>query len=130
MSGSNNTIVIVLDDDGSVCRALKMHLEILGFEVLVFHSAEDLLAGALPPRACLMVDVYLPGGIDGVELCRRLKTRGVHLPTILMSGRDDQPTLQLMREANPLAILFKPFDETALLEAIQKGVQKLAESRA
>jgi FixJ family two-component response regulator len=115
--------VIVVDDDRSVRRALGRHLQILGFEVLVFQTAGELLARKLPKRdVCLLLDLFLPG-MSGIELCRSLAVAGQHLPTILMSGRDDQGTRRLMRVAKPNAILFKPFDEKSLLRAIWKALR-------
>jgi len=114
----------VLDDDLSVCRALKMQLEILGFEVTICHSAEELIASAIPSEnICLLADVYLPG-MNGAELCRQLTAQGPRIPVILMSGRDDKRTTRLMRDANAVARLFKPFDEKGLLRAIRRAIQK------
>ncbi len=123
LSNSQRTTVIVIDDDASVCRALKIQLEILGFSVLVFGTAENMLTGKFSIRdTCMLCDVYLPG-INGIELCRRLAERGSHLPTVLMSGRDDDQTRRLIREAKPIATLFKPFDQSALLHAIRKALR-------
>jgi len=114
--------VIVVDDDASVRRALRTQLQILGFNVLDFQSAEEFLTSELPTgETCLLIDVYMPG-MNGVELCRSLVASGRHLPTILISGRDDLQTRQMMREANPIASLFKPFDEKTLLRAIRKAL--------
>ena len=114
--------VIVVDDDVSVRRALRTQLQILGFNVLDFPSAEEFLASGFPTGdACLLLDVYMPG-MNGVELCRSLVASGRHLPTILISGRDDRQTRQMMREANPIASLLKPFDEKTLLQAIRKAL--------
>jgi FixJ family two-component response regulator len=113
----------VIDDDTFVCRALKTELEILGFKVVVRQSAEALLANKIPEDdACLLSDVYLPG-MNGIELCRHLAAAGSRLPTILMTGRDDENTRRLMREAKPIACLFKPFDEATLLRAIRKATR-------
>jgi FixJ family two-component response regulator len=121
--GKNSTAtVIVVDDDASICRALERQLQILGFNALVFHSAEELLAGEFPTdNACLLLDVYMPG-MGGIELCQSLVAAGRHLPTILMSGQDDRGTRQMMREAKSIARLFKPFDEKSLLRAIRKAL--------
>ena len=76
--------------------------------MLDFQSAEELLSGDLPiGNACLLLDVYMPR-MNGIELCRSLAAAKWHLPTILMSGRDDERTRQMMREANPIASLVKP----------------------
>jgi FixJ family two-component response regulator len=124
LSSGQKTTVIVIDDDVFVCRALKTQLEILGFNVLVFQNADGLLASELPiSGACLLSDVYLPG-MNGIELCRHLAKAGLRLPTILMTGRDDEHTRRRMREARPIACLFKPFDEAALLRAIRKAIRQ------
>ena len=115
--------MIVVDDDMSIRRALRRQLQILGFSVLDFRSAEEFLASELPTGdACMLLDVYMPG-MTGIELCRNLRASGRHLPTILISGRDDEQTRQMMRKANPIASLLKPFDEEKLMRAIRKALR-------
>jgi two-component system response regulator FixJ len=124
LSNNQKTTVIVVDDDPSVGRALQLQLEILGFDAVILDSADKLLAGTAPAEdACLLLDVYMPE-MNGIELCRRLAEVGKHLPTILMSGRDDPKTKQLMRKAKPVACLFKPFDQATLLRAIGKAMRQ------
>jgi FixJ family two-component response regulator len=116
--------VIVVDDDASMRRALGRQLQILGFDVSVFESAEELLVSEFPTYdACLLLDVYMPG-MNGIELCRSLNASGRHLPTILMSARDDRATRQIMRQVKPVAEIFKPFDEDILLRVIGKALRK------
>lgn len=116
--------VIVVDDDTSIRRALQTQLQIFGFNVLVFSSAEEMLASEWPAsNACLLLDVYMPR-TSGIELCQQLAASGWKLPAILMSGRDDQHTRHIMREAKPMASLFKPFDERTLLRAIRKALRQ------
>jgi FixJ family two-component response regulator len=71
-------------------------------------------------NACLLADVYLPA-MNGIDPCRNLAPEGSRLPTILVTGRDDAQTKRLMREAKPIACLFKPFDEETLLRALRKA---------
>lgn len=115
--------VIVVDDDASLRYALRRQLQVLGFIVLDFQSAEDLLSDDLPTgNACLLLDVYMPG-MHGIEICRSLAASKRHLPTILMSGRDDERTRQITREAKAIASLVKPFDEETLLRAIRMALR-------
>ena len=115
--------VIVVDDDTSIRRALRRQLQILGFSVLDFQSAEEFLTSDFPTGdACLLLDVYMPG-MTGIELCQSLAASGRHLPTILISGREDEQTRQMMRKAKPIASLLKPFDEKRLLSAIRKALR-------
>jgi two-component system CheB/CheR fusion protein len=114
--------VIVVDDDASVRRALRRQLQILGFDVLDFGSAEEFLTSEIPiGEACLLLDVYMPA-MTGIELCKKMTDAGRPLPTILISGRDDAQTRKMMREAKPIASLLKPFDEKSLLRAIRKAL--------
>ena len=115
--------VIVVDDDTSIRRALRRQLQILGFSVLDFQSAEEFLTSDFPTGdACLLLDVYMPG-MTGIELCQSLAASGRRLPTILISGREDEQTRQMMRKAKPIASLLKPFDEKNLLSAIRKALR-------
>jgi len=118
----------VVDDDASIRRALASQLRILGFDVLVFQGAEELLVSKLPiDNACLLLDVCMPG-MNGIELWQSLVASGRHLPTILMSGRDDEATRQIMRQAQPIAGLFKPFDQKTLLQAIRKALRSVGKN--
>jgi CheY-like chemotaxis protein len=86
--------VIVVDDDLSMRRALGRQLRHAGFNVLLFESAESLLAGEFSVNnSCLLLDMHMPG-MSGVELCRHLAEAGRRLPTVLMTGRDDEVTLR------------------------------------
>ena len=114
----------MVDDDASIRRALRRQLQILGFNVLDFGSAEEFLASEIPTAgACLLLDVYMPA-MTGIELCMKLAEDGRRLPTILISGRDDAHTRKLIRDARPIATLIKPFDEKSLLRAIRKALPK------
>ena len=116
--------MIVVDDDASMRRALRTQLQVLRFNVLACQTAEELLASEFPADdACLLLDVWMPG-MNGIELCQNLAAAGRPLPTILMSGLDDERTVQIMREAEPVARLFKPFEEKQLIRAIRKALSK------
>jgi CheY-like chemotaxis protein len=116
------TTVIVVDDDLSMRRALRMLLTVAGFEVRVFDSADALLASNFPTvDTCLLLDIYMPG-ISGLEVLELLANRGQRVPTVLMSGRDDEVTRKLARKAKRTTCLFKPFDQSAILRAIQRAI--------
>ena len=122
LPNKSTATVIVVDDDASIRRALRRQLQILGFNVLDFGSAEEFLTNDFPDGdACLLLDVYMPA-MTGIELCKKMTEAGRHLPTILISGRDDAQTKKLIREAKPIASLLKPFDEKSLLRAIRKAL--------
>lgn len=114
----------MVDDDASVRRALRRLLKVLGFNVLVFAGAKQLLAGEFPTKnACMLLDIYIPE-MDTTGVSEGLARSGRQLPTILMSGHDDERTRRIMRKTESIARLFKPFDEKILLRAIQTALME------
>ena len=79
-----------------------------------------------PPRAwraihCLVLDVHL-GGLSGFELQERLSEAPVQIPIIFITAHDDPPTRERARRAGAVEYLRKPFDEHALIGAIDKAL--------
>jgi FixJ family two-component response regulator len=113
--------VLIVDDDESLRRALARTVRMAGFEVEAFQSAEALLAHGVPERdACLVLDVDLPG-IGGIELKRALAEAGRDLPTIFITALEPAEVGDPLAALAPVAVLYKPFDKEALLEAIGRA---------
>jgi two-component system response regulator FixJ len=113
-------LVILVNGDAAVRRALGFSLQVEGYEVQVCCSAEALLALRLPDRrACLVLDRRLPD-ISGLEALRILRRRGVGLPVILLVGGLDR---RLRAEARAVAaeLLEKPLLGFALINAVQRA---------
>jgi CheY-like chemotaxis protein len=91
--------VLLVDDDPEICRFLAMLLELEGFEPVSATRAEDALALAdQNAPAAVLVDVAMPD-VDGLELCRRLRARGVAAPILVISARPGQELHQRALEA-------------------------------
>ena len=107
-----------MDDDESLRRALARTIRLAGFEVEAFESVEALLARGVPEGgACLVLDVGLPG-IGGIELKRTLVEAGRDIPTIFITALEPADVGGPLAALAPVAVLYKPFDKEALLEAI------------
>ena len=77
--------ILVVDDDPSLRSSLAFSLELEGFRVETYHSAEALLHRDAPlPTGCLVLDHRLPG-IDGLSLLTILRQRGALLPAIIIT---------------------------------------------
>ena len=110
--------IAVVDDDSGVRTALRQLLRSAGFEALTFASAEEFLAaGQREDVDFLIADVNLPG-MSGVGLLKALATEGVVLPALLITGRDDAGTVDLIRQAGPVPRLIKPFSDDDLFDVI------------
>jgi len=81
-----------------------------------------LLASETPrTNACLVVDIDMPE-MNGIEMCEVLKGSGRGLPTILITGKTDGRTRSLAAQSDAVAVLFKPFEEEPLLDAIARAI--------
>ncbi|MDP2625967.1 MAG: response regulator [Candidatus Rokubacteria bacterium] len=115
-------LISIVDDDLSVRRALRRLLQSAGYSVETFASAGEFLGSSPVGRtACLVLDIRLEG-MTGFELQERLAADRAAIPTIFITAHDDAPTRERVQRAGVAAYLPKPFDQSALLAAIQKVV--------
>ena len=114
--------VLVVDDHPSGLRSLKRLISVSGFVVQAFDRPSALLSSETPRcNACMVVDIDMPE-MNGIEMCEALKSSGRSLPAILITGRTDDRTRLLAEESDAVAVLFKPFDEKPLLDAIARAL--------
>jgi len=111
--------LIIVDDDPSVRRSLTRWAKVSGYEVTAFASGCEFLACDIDMAGCcLILDVGLPD-VDGGEVKRRLIARGRDLPTIFITGlNDDEVAIALFGVGAP-QVLRKPFDTASLEAAIE-----------
>jgi FixJ family two-component response regulator len=115
-------IIIVIDDDPSILKALRRLVSGAGFEVRTFDRPSTLLRSDLPKAgACLIVDIDLPE-MNGVELCETLAASGCRLPVILITAHTDEETRRLADGACPVALLVKPFGRELLVNSIESAL--------
>jgi FixJ family two-component response regulator len=115
-------IVVVVDDDESVRESLPDLLKEFGFTVLTFSSAEEFLAsGSVSRTRCLVLDVSMPG-MTGLDLQKELRGRGDKIPIIFITGKRDEDIRKRVLEQGAVDILFKPFSDTALRQALNKAI--------
>ncbi|HKN96938.1 MAG TPA: response regulator transcription factor [Pseudonocardiaceae bacterium] len=81
--------VLVVDDDDNVRDVVRRYLEHAGYQVAAAETGEDALrlAGEAPPDL-VVLDLMLPG-IDGFEVCRRLRQRGA-VPVVMLTARGEE----------------------------------------
>jgi FixJ family two-component response regulator len=119
-------MVFVVDDDPSVCKALKRLLSSSGFAVETFGSAEEVLkSGRCGVPDVLVIDVRMPG-MTGLELQRQLVVRGVEASIIFITAHEDAQARIAALAAGAAGFLQKPFDERTLLEAVETGLKRKA----
>lgn len=122
MANHGGRVVSVVDDDASLRRSLRNLLSSVGFEVETFESAEAFLASDSRARAaCLVLDLRMPG-MGGLDLLSHLAAAGSRIPVIVLTAHGDDDARQRSLDGGAVAFLIKPFQSTALLDAIQRVV--------
>ena len=115
-------LISLVDDDPSVCESLPELLKELGFAARIFSSAEQFLASdAALHSSCLLLDVAMPV-MSGPELFRELRRRDLRIPVVFITARRDEVTRSRLLDDGAVECLFKPFSDTALLQALNKAV--------
>ena len=113
-------IVFVIDDQQAVRHALGEMLQVFGYSVETFESADAFLQALTEPRTgCIVADVRMPG-MDGIELVRELSRRNIALPVVLISGHADVPMAVAAIKAGAEDFIEKPVDDAQLLAAINR----------
>ena len=114
-------LVIVVDDDHAVRRALSRLLQSAGYAVKAFASGKELL-DSREDGDCFVLDIHL-GTMNGFELDEKLRAAGSHSPVIFITAHDDEATRERARRLRPQAYLRKPFAAEALLSAVRTALK-------
>jgi FixJ family two-component response regulator len=116
-------IVHIVDDDASFRTAIERHLTKVGYQVLTYPSAQQLL-DHLPEGnepGCILLDVRIPG-LSGPELQERLGELGSALPIVFLTGHADIETTVRAIKAGAEDFLTKPVSSEHLLNAVERAL--------
>jgi FixJ family two-component response regulator len=127
--GRSEGLVLIVDDDEAVGRAMARVLMAAGFEAQVYASAPAFLARPTADRpACVVLDQRMPG-VSGLELQRAI-TGETALAVVFLTGHADVPTSVEAMKAGAVDFLTKPVDETRLLAAVTSALERSAQTHA
>lgn len=116
--------VILVDDEPGMLTALTRLLEVGGFHVKSFLSAEAYLAERDTEEiACLVLDVAMPG-IDGLELQKRLLSADDPTPIVFLTGHGDIPMSVRAIKSGAVDFLTKPVKDVDLFQAVRDALEK------
>src|SRR5262245_30027558 len=116
-------LISVVDDDESVRESLPDLLNEFGFDAQTFSSAEEFLASeSVAETRCLVLDVAMPG-MTGPDLQRELKLRQRPIPIVFITAQRDATVRPRLIAEGAVDCLFKPFEATDLLEALNTALR-------
>jgi FixJ family two-component response regulator len=118
-----HALISVVDDDESVRESLPDLLREFGFAARAFSSVEEFLASdCVGQTRCLVLDIAMPG-MTGPDLQRELTRRRREMPIVFITAYGDEAVRRRLLEDGAVACLFKPFSESALLEALHAALR-------
>lgn len=130
LEDENERLVIVIDDDEAICRAVRRMLGAQGYEVRTYTSARAYLARQdLQLPACVLVDIRMPD-VDGLSLIRAQRAAGSDVAVVVMTAVADIPTVvEAMREG-VVDFLAKPFTAADLNVAVSRARETARRAQA
>jgi FixJ family two-component response regulator len=125
----SSATVFVVDDDPDVRASIEGLLKSAGLRSKSFETAEQFLEmKPLDGPSCLILDISLPG-ISGLDFQERLRQAGRQIPIIFITGHGDVPTSVKAMKSGALEFLTKPFDDQALLTAVEQAIARDSATR-
>jgi FixJ family two-component response regulator len=125
-------LIAIVDDDESVCRALKRLVRSLGMDGETFASGQEFLdlIEAMPSFLpdCVVLDVQMPG-LNGLEVQERLATNSNPLPVIFITAHDDAAPRERALAAGAVAFMRKPFNDELLIKTLREALKRGADGK-
>ena len=112
--------IVVIEDDRNIADLVELYLRQDGFRVVQAEDAEKGLAAVRDQRPRLVVlDVGLPGGTDGLDVCRLLRADGNPVPILVLTARDGEVDRVLGLELGADDYVTKPFAPRELVARVK-----------
>jgi FixJ family two-component response regulator len=118
--------IAIVDDDESVCRALKRLVRSLGMDGDTFSSGQAFIdtLQAMPRLRidCVVLDVQMPD-LNGLEVQAKLARSGITIPVIFITAHDEIGLREKALGAGALAFLRKPFNDELLIKTLREALK-------
>jgi two-component system response regulator MprA len=121
--------ILVVDDERAVRESLRRALELEGYEIELAGDGNEALAtlGRDEPQPdAVILDVLMPG-VDGLEVCRRLRAIGNHVPVLMLTARDEVENRVAGLDAGADDYVTKPFALEELLARVRALLRRTAD---
>jgi DNA-binding response OmpR family regulator len=122
-------VVVVVEDDHNIADLLDLYLRAAGFRALLAPDAEqglELVEREHP--SCVLLDIGLPGAMDGLEACKQLR-RTSEVPIILVTARDEEIDRILGLELGADDYVTKPFSPRELVARVRAVLRRSEPAR-
>ncbi len=123
------TTIVVVEDDHHIADLVEMYLRQEGFRVVQAATGERALQAVTSQQAKMVIlDVGLPGGMDGLEVCRRLRADS-DVPILMLTARDGEIDRVLGLELGADDYVTKPFAPRELVARVRAILRRAGPAR-
>ena len=127
MAANDAGTIVVVEDDPNIADLLDLYLRQAGYRVIQAATGETGLAAIDRERPRLVIlDVGLPGGLDGLDVCRSIRSKG-DLPVLMLTARDTEIDRILGLELGADDYVTKPFSPREIVARV-KAILRRAET--
>jgi DNA-binding response OmpR family regulator len=127
----DEAVIVVVEDDHHISDLVALYLRRDGYRVLQADDGEQGLALVAREHPVLVVlDIGLPGGTDGLEVCRRLRAEGNEVPVVMLTAREDEIDRVLGLELGADDYVTKPFSPRELVARVKAILRRAAATSA
>ena len=126
-----NERLLIVEDDRDICRYVEVNLTLEGYEVHVEHDGESAVATALKLQPDLvLLDVMMPG-LDGYQVCKRLRTdpRTANTSVIMLTAKSLSADKVMGLTAGADDYIAKPFDPPELVARVSSVLRRNRQMR-
>ena len=117
--------ILVVEDEVKLGRAIKAGLEQDGYAVDLLHTADDGLAYAETENYdVIMLDRMLPGGQDGLDICKTIRSAGNSTPVLMLTAKGELEDRVTGLDEGADDYLVKPFEFEELLARVRALVRR------
>ncbi|MBT3258333.1 MAG: response regulator transcription factor [Deltaproteobacteria bacterium] len=111
--------ILIIEDNEDLARLLELHLRDLSHEVtLSFEGTAGLATAESGDYDLIILDLMLPG-LDGLEICRRLRNRSVYTPILMLTSKSSELDRVLGLEMGADDYVVKPFSVRELMARVK-----------
>jgi DNA-binding response OmpR family regulator len=117
--------ILIIEDDKDIAHLVELHLKDAGYEVSLAYDGDAGLDQALSkPRDLIILDLMLPG-VNGLEICRRVRAASVYTPMLMLTSMSSELDRVLGLEMGADDYLTKPFSIRELLARVKALFRRL-----
>jgi len=123
--------ILVIEDEHKIAGAIKRGLEQEKYAVDIEYDADGGLGAALnEPYDLMIIDRMLPGSMEGIDICEKVREAGIHTPILILTARDQTRDRVAGLDAGADDYLVKPFSFEELLARIRALLRRPHETKS